>query len=663
MALKFTRDEYYFFWGLGKRSRELRKKIARFALPLVRKRMHRQLAVFPLKKNLFWQSLAGMIGDFSGFAVIADEDDGAIIVSAADEILAGYHNIFGSGRTLLRPINWHLDFKSGFAWPRKTYYLDLLQVDYANNADVKVPRELSRAHHFLLLGQAYLLTSDEKYAREFKDQVEDWIAENPLMYSINWGCAMDVAIRAVNWIYALNMFSDSPSIDDAFIRKTRLSLFEHGYFIFNNLEKKYRNSNNHYFANLAGLINLGLLFRDSRDGRRWLEFATKEFYSEIRYQFLPSGISYERSVSYNRLMVEMALYSYLTLVRNRVNVPLDIRHRVLSTFDFILHCTKPDGQVPVVGDQDNGRFLPFSIRPQTDHRYLLTIGAILKDDPLLKKNADGALIDAFFVLGTPGVERFRALPNSDETVASRAFPDAGFCVLRDRDRFMFVTNSGAAAYPDQTSQWGSHAHADLLSFELGVGETTFLVDPGTYLYTASPAERNRFRGSAMHNTVVVDGRDQHRLSESNIFRCLEIAEPVDFLFRPGIERDVFQGSHNGYGRMDEPVIHSRTIEFDKAGRRWEIIDRFSGRGRHIFQWHFHFASGIGFVIDNGRALTQLRGKTNLELAFSAGQPATWRTLNDFVSKAYGEKTPSLTLELEIEAECPLESRTVIRTID
>jgi len=655
-------DGQYFFWGLGKRYREMKQKLAWMILPLIRRRIRRLLAVAGDGENDHANLLVKTIGDFSGFPVTVTDSSRARILAAADEIVAGYYDLLGSGRVQLRPIDWHSDFKSGFAWPRGKYYLNYIQVDYGNTADVKVPRELSRSHHLLILGQAYLLTGEDKYTREFRAQVENWIEENPLMRSINWGCAMDVAIRAANWIYALGMFVGSPLIDRGFLEKIRVSLFEHGYFIFRNLEKKYRNSNNHFFSNLAGLLFLGMLFSSTREGRRWFEYALPEYYGEIRSQFLPCGASYERSISYNRLMVELAVYPYLLLIRNGINIPLDIRHRLDTMFDFVLHYLKPDGEAPVIGDQDNGRFLPFGLRQQTDHRYLLAIGAALRQDPVMKKYADPEAPEIFFLLRSGGRETLCALVPSASDIGSKAFPDAGFCVLRHNERYMFITNSGAAAYPDQTRQWGSHAHADLLSFELALGGTTFLVDPGTFLYTSSPKERNLFRSTRMHNTVTVDGQDQHRLSETNIFRCLEIAEPVDFEFLGGEEKDIFSGSHNGFMRLDSPVFHRRTFIFDKSASTWEIIDRLSGEGEHVLCWHFHFDSGIDFEIAGNTVRTRRKQGPNLELAFSAPGAACLRKRGDFVSKSYGVKTPSFTLEIELPATCPLETKTRIAVI-
>jgi hypothetical protein len=48
----------------------------------------------------------------------------------------------------------------------------------------------------------------------------------------------------------------------------------------------------------------------------------------------------------------------------------------------------------------------------------------------------------------------------------------------------------------------------VLSLTARLGNREILIDPGTFTYMADPAERDRFRGSAAHNTVRIDGRDQ-----------------------------------------------------------------------------------------------------------------------------------------------------------
>ena len=60
-----------------------------------------------------------------------------------------------------------------------------------------------------------------------------------------------------------------------------------------------------------------------------------------------------------------------------------------------------------------------------------------------------------------------------------------------------------------------HSHADTLSLVLrrcapndGQMIEQILIDPGTYTYVADPLWRDRFRGTAAHNTLRIDGLDQ-----------------------------------------------------------------------------------------------------------------------------------------------------------
>ena len=120
---------------------------------------------------------------------------------------------------------WHSDFKTGREWPVR-FCKDIEYLELDRPSDVKVPWELSRAQHFPVLGQAYWLTGDERYAREFVAEVDDWIDRNPLAYGVNWACAMDVALRAVNWMWGFYfMGAAAACAGESFRRKFIRSLY------------------------------------------------------------------------------------------------------------------------------------------------------------------------------------------------------------------------------------------------------------------------------------------------------------------------------------------------------------------------------------------------------------------------------------------------------
>jgi hypothetical protein len=609
-----------------------------------------------VKKILF-----DSLGDFSQYAEIAVEKDS--LLSSAHDALNQTFDLLGSGPVKLEPIDWHSDFKSGFRWPKGKFYKDYVIIDLTNNADVKVPWELSRSHHFLWLGQAYLLTKDEKYAEGYVKQINWWIDDNPVMRSINWTCAMDVSIRAVNWLYALNMFINSELITNAVAKKITKSLYEHAYFIYNNLEKYFPYSGNHYASNIVGLIYLGLFFNKNTFGKKWLSFALKEYFREIRVQVLPSGVHFEKSISYHRLVTEFFFYTQIVLENNDVYIPLDIRARIEKMLCFIKYYTKPDGTAPMIGDDDDGRFLPFIKRPFNDHRYLLCIATIKHKKPLLKKYAQDYFCDSFFILGKRSKFDFASIPDTKKTLSSKSFPDAGFLVIRHKEHYMFINNSGAAMYPDLAKTAGGHTHADMLSFELAVGQTTFLVDPGTYKYTSSPAERNLFRSTKMHNTLCVDGKNQHQITEKNMFKLMAHARPVLFFHQSTKNTDVFQGSHDGYTNLVEQVSHKRTVRFNKKSLVFEVADEINGTGMHTLRWHFHFSDKIYLAEKPPYTIIAKSKATNefISLNFYQDKQLLLKTEENLLSPSYGLKLPSKTLIVETKTSLPYSLKYYIHT--
>lgn len=78
------------------------------------------------------------------------------------------------------PIDWQLDFKSGYRWSEKTWYMEI-KYGHKPGVDIKVPWELARMQHLPILAWTYgfIAEDKEKYAREFRNQILDFVVENP----------------------------------------------------------------------------------------------------------------------------------------------------------------------------------------------------------------------------------------------------------------------------------------------------------------------------------------------------------------------------------------------------------------------------------------------------------------------------------------------------
>jgi len=311
--------------------------------------------------------------------------------------------LVGPGYT---PVDWYLDFKSGYRWDETTWHRDV-PYGHLPGVDVKVPRELARMQHLAHLAWGYALAREgtagfrapEAYEREFRNQVLDFIATNPPRFGVNWACTMDVAIRVANWLVARDLFhAHGARFDPLFEREFARSVRAHGLHILRNLEWFVDLRSNHYLADIAGLAFVAAYLPRSAEADAWLAFAAQELVVEVEGQFLEDGGNFEGSSSYHRLSAEMAVYASALLLglpedrqeafreydHRLVRVPPGLRPAPLPLYEspgrahpvpfppeffgrlagageFTMGIATPDGRVPQFGDNDSGRF--FKLHP------------------------------------------------------------------------------------------------------------------------------------------------------------------------------------------------------------------------------------------------------------------------------------------------------------
>jgi hypothetical protein len=302
------------------------------------------------------------------------------------------------------PIDWHLDFKSGYRWSEDTWYR---RIPYGHKpgVDIKVPWELARMQHLPQLVWAYALAKkgqigfqpSQVYVRKFRNQILDFIATNPPRFGVNWRSTMDVAIRIANWLVTYDLFRACGAVfDDSFETTFFHSIYQHGEHIVNNLEWDERFRGNHYLSNVVGLLFVASYLPCSPETDTWLALAIQELVHEVGHQFNKDGGNFEASTSYHRLSAEMAVYgTALTLglpyekrsalekydchllkggpkLRpgpvtlhpltggERFNpFPLWYIEKLEKMAEFTMHLTKPNGHIPQIGDNDSGRFFKF----------------------------------------------------------------------------------------------------------------------------------------------------------------------------------------------------------------------------------------------------------------------------------------------------------------
>lgn len=584
--------------------------------------------------------------------LLSQSQDRTSLLADGDAVLDNIFEAFGSGKVHLgESIDWQKDFISGHRWPLKRITTDEI-LDLSRPSDIKVPWELARFHQIWWLGKAYWISSSERYAEKFGRLVSDWISANPVGRGVHWTVAMEVAIRACNLICGFAFFAQSPSLSSAFWDRLARSLFAHGLFIWNNREVSLRN-HNHYLANIVGLLFLGLLFRDTPVGRRWFRWSARTLQHEMEHQVTGDGVDYEKAIAYHRLVLELFATAAVLCKVNAIPLAPAFWSRLERMFAFTAHYTRPDGSAPLFGDADDGRLFRFQMNePMNDHRHVLSVGAVLFDSQLFKSAAGSFSQDALFLLGSEGFERFLKIPAQAPEQSSVIFPDGGFVVFRSSDLHI-IADVGDIGMNGR----GGHGHNDTLSFELWAHGQSFIVDRGTYTYTANSSARQDFRSTRAHNTVMVDDLEMAE------FRGLwsiqkDCTRPRVLECSLGVDHDVLLAEHSGYTRLAKPVIHRRRFTLAKRDGLYDITDELLGHGPHKLSLRFHIHPDIICSADSPR-LWILRGqRASVQLQFDTEAVAE----ESWFSPSYGVRVPMTVLVLRQTVELPAQFNTTIRVV-
>ncbi len=579
----------------------------------------------------------------------------AQIVRQADAAVRHEFDLLGSGPVNLGgTIDWQRDFISAERWELAPID-ELPTVKEGGGSDIKVPWELSRFYHAPVLGIAYLLTGERKYAREFREQIISWIAGNPVEFSANWKCAMEAAIRAGNWVAALPFMLDDGALPDDFLHLLGKSLWEHGMFIRSHLEGTIHLRSNHYLADLQGLLYIGLAFPEFKESDEWRAFAVQELEREIQWEVYEDGADFEASSAYHRLCLELFFGPAVLCRANGIALSAAYQERLKKMFSAVLAIMDRQGHVPLIGDNDSGRLHWLLPREDADFSYLLAIGAAYFGEPAFRLPEAPFPAEGLLLLGPSGAEEFRALAASEPARESAALPDTGWYVIRQGEELLHVIcGPNGQRFRDPAPgmpNWnGGHAHNDKLSICYQIGDRPVLVDPGQYCYTADAAMRNHSRGTASHNTVQIDQAEQQEYLKGYLFNIYdERARPTVLAWNDGASAGrLFAGEHHGYVEY-AGLTHRRTIARRNGGGFLitdELIPVTPGlaAGKRM-RYHFHLAPGVYPTLRSTNEW--VLGDNLAGLRFSPKLAADIELVEDFVAPGYGRRVPAFVLCLDL----------------
>jgi hypothetical protein len=570
-------------------------------------------------------------------------------IEAAERILAGRWGIFSLRDCRLGfPPRWNRDPKTGVEAP-----LDFgKDIDLRNErivGDIKYLCELNRHLELVTLAQAWHLTREPRFADAARCFLSSWLEQCPYPRGPNWTSSLELGIRLVNWACAWHLLGGDASAvfaaenGQALRQRWLRAIYQHCHFISGN-RSRHSSANNHLIGELMGLFVASVTWPLWPESARWRESARSELEAEAKNQIGADGVDREQAFWYHHEVADMLLLCLLFGRANGINFSRQFTQRLESMLEFIAAIMDSGGLVPMVGDADDAVMVRFSRDPAfSPYRSLLATGAVLFDRGDFKARAGRFDDKSLWLLGDQASERFDALPATNGAPARLAFPEGGYYILGRNfgtpREVKAVADAGRLGY----LSIAAHGHADALAFTLSVGGHEVLVDPGTYVFHGQKRWRDYFRGTSAHNTLRVDGEDQS--VPGGDFLWARHARARCEHFDTGASRDVFEGAHDGYMRLDDPVLHRRRIEFDKQRMSIAVRDTLECGGKHFVEIHWHLsdscvARACGHCVEVERAGFRVRVECPRELEppmVVSGQddpPLGW------TSRQYGCRTPS-----------------------
>jgi len=567
-------------------------------------------------------------------------------VGRADSIVGGHYDLLGYRHVpVAAPIDWHRDpihdRRAPIAHWASVPYLDPAHGDH------KIIWELNRHQHWLALGRAYALSGRRTYYDAFRAQLRGWLGTNPPLSGVNWASMLELGFRTLSWLWATTFFAgaarnDGPS-DEPWLVDVLLGITEQLTHVERNLSL-YFSPNTHLTGEALALYVAGCALPGLRPGARWAGTGREVLLAELRQQVLSDGGHAERSGHYHRYSTDFYLLALTVARRHQDAVASEFEESARHQARYLRTISDDSGRRPAFGDDDGGQLFPICGRAAEDCRDTLAIASVLLEQPEL-------------ALGPPPEEAYwlcggrvaRAAAGATAPWPSAALTSTGYYVSRTASRDHLVFDAGAHGFIN-----GGHAHSDALSVVLTVGGKPLLVDPGTATYTMDPAVRDRFRGTAMHNTLVLDGRPQSQPRGPFHWQSAAAAQAQVWRSMPGC--DYVEGTHDGY----LPIRHTRSI-LAIHGTGWWIVDHVLGDGEHDAEIYWHLHPDWRADVRGGCIALRRHDGTELALATTAAIDAVvpGTTALAVWSPAYGLIEPAPVLIARVRGPLPQSIATFI----
>jgi len=562
-------------------------------------------------------------------------------VQEAERYIRGEVKYFGHlYEDLGFPPNWLLDPFLNIQYDPTRHWSEI--PDYGES-DIKFVWEANRLSQIYALVRAFSVNRDQKYPQAFWTILSDWMQKNPPGLGPNWKDGQEVALRLMAATFGYLAFFNADASTPMQIEMFSLFVAAHAQRIFQNIDFAIATKSNHTISEAFGLWMVGTFFPEMKHSNKYFQIGRDILESQIRDQFFEDGGYAMYSLNYQRF----ALHLYLVAIHlgDKVGKPFSAQMRQIFTksIEFLSQIMDHQtGEMPQFGSNDGALVLPINNCDFSDYRPLIQAGHYLIHKERLFSPGDWDE-DLFWLFGPSALEAKMAQPL---TRIKTAFPEAGIYLLESDHSQVMVRCVDFQSRP---------SHADQLHLELRWFSKRFTCDAGTYLYHGNGIWKNGLSGTDVHNTVTVDHQDQMtRLSRITWLDWAK-GQVVPVTSKDGFQ--VWNGNHNGYRRLKDPVDHQRSV-FSLGQDRWLVLDYLRGKSTHYYRLHWLLADfpyqllghDTGLIIDSGSPPCKIQiGTSTMNGNFSILR-ADPQSNRGWRSRYYAQKEPAISLTMDLEQQ-------------
>lgn len=483
---------------------------------------------------------------------------------------------------------WNAGFQTENTWPEEPFSPTIDISQRVDIGDIRTNWELSRHFQFAALAKSYYCTRDARYLSELKKLFSDWNSRNLFLHGVEWTSAMELAIRVNSWVYT-HAFLNKAVCGDPLVRE-----LEHGILVMTDRILRHRarfsSANNHLIVEMYAVALVGIL----ADYAPWRDGALKILTDELPRQNYADGVNKEMSLHYQSFVMEAYGLLWLLMIKNHIDIPSMWKDYLTAMTEFVADAADGVGNTIAFGDSDEGKVLDLNGRMDNHYQYVLSLMSCLLD----KKYTE-----------TPWHENLRwIVPENLRTDKVNYIPalvcsrkEGGYTFLRSKDRRVLI---GIDHSDLGFGRIAAHGHADALSFQMLMDGQPVFVDSGTYNYHAAPEDRNSFRSTAAHNTVMIDGQEQSEMLGPFLWGKKAKAALESLTEEAGsvVVRMACRGPAG---------VHTRRLVFDHVSSL-EIHDDVEMKAGRMF---LHLAPDAVVRMENKRAVINLR---QLEIEIHGG---------------------------------------------